>query len=41
VGASIVSSVCYTLIFFFVLAIVRRSNPERVADVSAATVISA
>lgn len=41
VGASMVSSVCYTLIFFFVLAIVRRSNPERVADVSAATVISA
>jgi len=42
VGASMVSSICYTLIFFLILRIASRGHHEHVADVGAAApVISA
>ncbi|MGO9127636.1 MAG: flippase [Terriglobales bacterium] len=42
VGASVVSSICYTLIFFLILRIARRGHHEEVANVGAAApVISA
>jgi len=42
VGAAVVSSICYILIFFLILRIARRGHHEQVADVGAAApVISA